>query len=255
MPKLIPLAVDPDIKASLSDMLDFRWAGTRSIKATFIIPDRRNDALQVLFRGNCIVRLIDDMPLSTETDDSPAEGLIKDHFAYRVEGSLFFRTQSEAFKIIYPNAAHYRFITLNTCLDVVSGAEPRFTVVKRDISAIPENARVGLPVYRRGSGWGSQLFLDRQVNEERIVGEVVLVGTFHDKSMDHRVAIVKVSSDFSSKRNKENTDGDLLIDTSIYRRRKRPTGTPISFSVHSVHPNSNRSTRQSGGLRTHRGVR
>lgn len=59
------------------------------------------------------------------------------------------------------------------------------------------------------------MFFDRHRNEEWIVGEVVLVGTFHDNFVDQRVAIIKISSEFSSKRYKENAEGDWVIDTSI----------------------------------------
>ena len=129
MPKYIPLDVEPKIKASESDMLDFNWQ-VMSIRASFIIPDRLDEALEVSFNGQCIVRLVDEMPLFTEIDDSPDEGVVPYHFAYRVEGALFFRVQSEAFKTVNENCAHYRFITGWTCLDVVTSSEPRFAVVE-----------------------------------------------------------------------------------------------------------------------------
>jgi hypothetical protein len=215
LPRYIPLEIEPDIKASLSDLLDFHWE-VNAVRATFIIPENPNAALEVAFAGSCIVRLADEMPLSTEEDDSPNEGLVPNHFAYRVEGALFFRVQSETFKAVHPACAHYRFITGWTCLDVITGAEPRFKVVERDLLAIAENARVGLPVYRRKSGRGRRLFFDRQQNCEELIGEVVLAGTWFDnESVPHRAAIIKVLSEFSSKRCKEDADGDLAIDPSI----------------------------------------
>jgi hypothetical protein len=214
MLKMIPLVVQPEIKASLTDMLDFRW-GTSAVKASFIIPDSPNQALQVSFRGQCIVRILDEMPLSTEMDE-PAEGFVADHFAYRVENALFFRIQSDTFKAVYPTLAHYRFITGWTCLDVITSAEPRFKVVERGLVAIAENAKVGLPVYRRKSGWGRLLFFDRWRDSEELVGEVVLVGTWFDGgSMPHRAAIIRVRTECSSKRYKEDADGDLVLDPSI----------------------------------------
>jgi hypothetical protein len=101
------------------------------VKATFIIPERPDAALEASFEGDCIVRLADEMPLSTELEDSPTEGLVAEHFAYRVEDALFFRVQSETFKVIHSPCAHYRFITGWTCMDVVTDAEPRFTTVPR----------------------------------------------------------------------------------------------------------------------------
>src|SRR5271165_6585266 len=110
-------------------MLDFHW-GVSAVSATFLIPGKSNEALEVSFAAQCIVRIVDEMPLSTEEDDSPNEGLVPDHFAYRVEDALFFRVQSEAFKETVKVAGgpcrHYRLITGWTCLDVVTTAEPRF---------------------------------------------------------------------------------------------------------------------------------
>ena len=130
MPKYIPLVVEPDIRSSLSNLLDFRWE-PNAVRATFIIPGEPDAVLEVSFASPCIVRILDEMPLLTEIDDSPKEGLVPDHFAYRVEGALFFRVQSEAFKGMFKarTCSHYRFITGWGCLDVVTGAEPQFKVV------------------------------------------------------------------------------------------------------------------------------
>jgi hypothetical protein len=70
------------------------------------------------------------MPLSTETEDTPNEGLVSEHFAYRVEGSSFWRSQSEALKTVHAKARHYRFITGWTCLDVIADIAPVMTVVR-----------------------------------------------------------------------------------------------------------------------------
>lgn len=214
MLKMIPLIVQPEIKASLTDMLDFQWE-TSAVKATFIIPDSPNKALQVSFRGQCIVRILDEMALSTENDEL-AEGLVADHFVYRVENALFFQTKSEAFKATHPAVAHYRFITGWTCLDVIAGAEPFFKVVERGVLAIAENAKVGLPVYRRKSGRDSRLFFDRQQSGEELIGDVVLAGTWFDnESVPHRAAIIRVRCEFSTKRYREDAAGDLVVDPSI----------------------------------------
>lgn len=114
-------------------MLDFRWTlGTT--QATFVIPDNSDQVLQVSFSKQCIVRILDEMPLSTEADDSANAGLVPEHFAYRVEGALFFRTQSEAWKLCIGTPVHYRFITGGTCLDVVTGVEPSFALVANEPS-------------------------------------------------------------------------------------------------------------------------
>ena len=132
MPRYHPIDVEPTIKASHSDLLSFRW-GPNQIVAEFIIPADDSLALRVQFDAKnitTIARLLDEMPLSTEYEDTPTEGLVPGHLAYRVEGALFEKAQSGAWKQIY-SPVHYRFITGGTCLDVLSRAAPTFQVVER----------------------------------------------------------------------------------------------------------------------------
>ena len=103
--------------------------------ADFIIPDDNVHLLRVTFDRQCIVRLLDEMPLSTETDDGPVEGLVPEHFAYRIEGAAFSRTQSEGWKevqkVVQAPVTHYRFVTGWACMDVLSSAVPDFEIVMR----------------------------------------------------------------------------------------------------------------------------
>ena len=71
------------------------------------------------------------MPLSTEEDDSPNEGLVSEHFAYRLEGAAFARLQSAAWKGVNAPVTHYQFVTGWACLDVLRSATPAFSVVRR----------------------------------------------------------------------------------------------------------------------------
>lgn len=130
MPTYVPIPVPCELKCSSSDLLDFQWR-VDDISATFIIPGREDAALQVSFAKPAIVRLVDEMPLSTEKDNLPNEGLVADHFAYRLEGSAFFLMQSDIWRTCHEPCAHYRFITGWTCLDVVTKAEPQFAIVTR----------------------------------------------------------------------------------------------------------------------------
>jgi hypothetical protein len=99
--------------------------------ADFIILGDGEQALLVQFDKTHIVRILDEMPLSTENEDTKSEGLVSNHFAYVVEDSLFWKTQSEAFKGVFNKARHYRFITGCTCLDVISDAQPIISVITR----------------------------------------------------------------------------------------------------------------------------
>jgi hypothetical protein len=101
-------------------------------EATFEMCDAER-AFRISFKQQCIVRILDEFAISTEDgeEETPNEGLVQAHFAYRVEGATFFRTQSSVFKFVDAPTQHYRFITMATCLDVVSGAEPEFSVVSK----------------------------------------------------------------------------------------------------------------------------
>jgi hypothetical protein len=75
------------------------------------------------------VRILDEMPLSTEHESETSHGLVSDHFAYRLQGSAFAEAQSEAWKFVNAPATHYRFITGWACMDVLSAAFPSFAML------------------------------------------------------------------------------------------------------------------------------
>ena len=127
MPRYSPIEIPVPLAASGSDLVAFRWE-TRGVAADFLLPDKR--AIRVTFNKPCIVRILDEMPLSTE-NDGPSEDLVPDHFAYQVEGSAFVDAQSEAWKLVNAPVTHYRFITGWACMDVLSSGLPSFTVVER----------------------------------------------------------------------------------------------------------------------------
>jgi hypothetical protein len=122
--------IDPGvpIQASLSDLAAFRWQ-TNSIEAEFVIPGDDIHLIAVRFDGPCIVRLLDEMPLSTEDNGSPNTGLIPEHFAYRVRNAAFEQMQSDAWKETSDKPRHYQFVTGWACMDVLSNAEPSFTLI------------------------------------------------------------------------------------------------------------------------------
>jgi hypothetical protein len=119
------------LQASLSDLVTIVWS-TNGITADFILPDDASHLLRVSFDKQCIIRILDDMPLSTEEDDTPDEGLVSEQFAYLLEGAAFARLQSSGWKEASAPVAHYRFITGWACMDVLTSATPAFAVVRRD---------------------------------------------------------------------------------------------------------------------------
>lgn len=128
--------IDPGvpIQASMSDLFAFRWE-TNRIEADFIFPGDEAHLLSVCFDNQCIVRLLDEFPLSTEDDDGANIGLVPEHFAYRVRNAAFERMQSAAWRETSGDPKHYRFVTGWACMDVLSSAEPSFKLITRPKAA------------------------------------------------------------------------------------------------------------------------
>jgi hypothetical protein len=132
MPRYFPIEMNIEIKASASDMVAL-YSRHGAVVADFAIPHDTFSYLRVRFDHANIIRTLDEMPLSTEEHYDTNEGLVRDHLAYRVEDSLFWKTQSESFKFTHADVRHYRFITGWTCLDVIAGGPPLITIVPADV--------------------------------------------------------------------------------------------------------------------------
>jgi hypothetical protein len=130
MPQYVPIETPVPLASSRSDLAGFQWDNV-GITADFLLPDDTEKIIRVTFNKPCIIRILDEMPLSTEKDNGPSQGLVPDHFAYRVEGSAFNDAQSEAWKVVNAPVTHYRFVTGWACMDVLSSGRPSFTVIER----------------------------------------------------------------------------------------------------------------------------
>jgi hypothetical protein len=128
MPTYIPIETGVPLRAVASDLLAFVWK-TDGIAADFKLPNDPAHVLRVSFDRPCIVRLSDEIAISTEEEDTPIDGLIPNHFAYRLEGARFSRFQSETWKDVFGPATHYQFVTGWGCMDVLSGGSPSFSIV------------------------------------------------------------------------------------------------------------------------------
>ena len=104
MPKYTPIEVSHPIEAVASDLIQLRWE-RYALAADFIIPGDNSVALRVQFDRVDIIRLVDEMPISTENEETPNEGIIPNHFAYLVQGASFWNQQSEAFKAVFRGAS------------------------------------------------------------------------------------------------------------------------------------------------------
>jgi hypothetical protein len=131
MTKYFPISIPVEIKCVESDMISLNWKPGVVI-AEFSIPGNEDENLHVTLSKVEVFRVLDEMPLSTE-GETRKEGLIANHFAYRVEDSLFWESQSWALTDSAKDLKHYRFITGGMCLDVLAHTAPVFSVQRSDI--------------------------------------------------------------------------------------------------------------------------
>jgi hypothetical protein len=109
--------------STLVELRCFDWlTGT----SEWDIPGEPPGIMSVRFSGILVVRILDEFFLSTETSPDQWGGLVRDHFAYWVEGDSFYTAQPSAWTFGYGSTKHYRLITGNACLDVISTSEPEF---------------------------------------------------------------------------------------------------------------------------------
>lgn len=130
MPVYTPIHIEPQFPSHLSDMHHMEYIN-HGIKADFYIPGEPPKFLRIEFEQVDLVRFLDEGAISTEEANLSSDlGLISEHFAYTVEGSTFWKSQSEIVTHL-PNLKHYRFVTGWTCLDVLARTKPAFSVVSR----------------------------------------------------------------------------------------------------------------------------
>jgi hypothetical protein len=129
MPRYNPIDIGLPLQARLSDLAALKWDAA-GVVADFFLPTDDASLLRVSFNRPCIIRLVDEMALSTEAD-TPVEGTVSEHFAYRIEDAAFARLQSDTWKVATGPVTHYRLITGWACMDILSSATPSFAVVPR----------------------------------------------------------------------------------------------------------------------------
>lgn len=130
MPNLTPIPIPIEVRSSQSDIADFNLREGRKVCVDFLIPADPERLLRLSLDGVEVVRLLDEMAMSTEID-TPFVGIVPDNLAYEVTGSAFWAQQSEALRLTRPKLRHYRFVTGWTCLDVLTEATPSFAVIQK----------------------------------------------------------------------------------------------------------------------------
>lgn len=135
MLRYFPIRIEPEINAVLSYLTLLRWQ-RESIIADFWIPGDEGHRLRVRFESVHVIRVLDEMWISTEEPQEPQVGHVENHFAYRIESSRFWESQSEPMRSTYTDARHYLFVTGSACLDVISSVQPEIFVVPVDAGGV-----------------------------------------------------------------------------------------------------------------------
>ena len=124
MIRFYPIDIEIPFDCARSELVSFQW---QDMSADFRIPDDDERLLLVSFDTDAIIRILDEMPLSTESDPATWEGLVPHNFAYRIEGASFPGQQSSAWREVAGPVKHFRFVTGNGCLDVLTSGDPRIS--------------------------------------------------------------------------------------------------------------------------------
>jgi hypothetical protein len=135
VPNLVSIEIPVEIRSSQSDIVDFHLHEGRKVRVDFLMPDDPERLLRLSLDSVEVVRLLDEMAMSTEMD-TPMVGLVPDNLAYEVTGSAFWAQQSEALRLTRPKLRHYRFVTGWTCLDALTEATPSFAIVEKTVEQL-----------------------------------------------------------------------------------------------------------------------
>lgn len=131
--RYIPIEVEPKVPCTGMDLYDLRHTSFNDcgdqLVAYYSLPTDNDDMIRISFAHVDIIRVLDEVYISTEENEVEIKGLVRHHFAYQVENSRFWLAQSEFYRFHKPNAVNYRFVTGSACLDVLTTVEPHFSVV------------------------------------------------------------------------------------------------------------------------------
>ena len=119
------------IRQDRSDLIKLDWR-PETVIADFSISQRDDVewwAVRVRIDQVKLVRAVDEFVYSVEKS-SENIGINPKDFAYSVVGGVFFESLSDAVILTYPNLVQYSFLSLNTCLDVITLGVPTFEMVE-----------------------------------------------------------------------------------------------------------------------------
>jgi hypothetical protein len=124
MAKFIPINCGLPIRQDRSSLSKLELS-EGSLSAIFWSPEI---SVKIMIRDVLGIRSLDEMIYSIYSENGN-EGITREGFAYAVEGSAVFPNITELSSYGWRNLGHYAFISLTTCLNVLSNQVPTFESV------------------------------------------------------------------------------------------------------------------------------
>jgi len=134
MPVFKPIFTGLAIRQDSCDLIDLNWQSPARLCAdfsTFSDQSEKSSIVRVTFDRCVLARIVEEFVYSLDGDE-PDIGIQTSGFAYTVEGSPFLNSLPEAIQASHLNELRqFDFISLNTCLQVISNKPPHFQLVEK----------------------------------------------------------------------------------------------------------------------------
>jgi hypothetical protein len=136
MPIFKPIFTGLTIRQDSCDLVDLNWQGPGRLSADFLTfsdQGEKSSMVRVTFDRCVLARIIEEFVYSLDGDE-PATGIHTAGFAYAVEGCPLL--DSHCLPDVIQAASlnelrQFDFISLNTCLQVISNKSPHFQLVEK----------------------------------------------------------------------------------------------------------------------------
>ncbi|MBP1848524.1 hypothetical protein J2046_006820 [Rhizobium petrolearium] len=126
MPSYVPMEIEPRFSALDLELARSLWTPAQSFVEYICAKTRSN--LRIAFQKIEIMRIVDDLPL-LDLEDEQTSGILQHHFGYVVSDAAFWRANERTIERSVNPMTHYRFITGNSCVDIISSASPHTRVL------------------------------------------------------------------------------------------------------------------------------
>jgi hypothetical protein len=126
MPRYTALELNPNFEPLDLTLSRSLWTPGQTFAE--YVSARSKVNLRVAFKQVEILRIVDDLSV-LDKESTPSEGIDRHHFAYTVVGSAFWDANADTIADSVDPLTQYRFITGNSCVDVIASTSPHFGIM------------------------------------------------------------------------------------------------------------------------------